>query len=42
MNIIIKDIEKRSFCPNSGPNEVTPNPDVPSKTGSDNNTEGNK
>ena len=42
MNIIIKDIEKRSFCPNSGPNEVTPNPDVHSKTGSDNNTEGNK
>ena len=31
-------MEKRSFYPNSGPNEVTPNPDVPSKTGSDNNT----
>lgn len=25
-------MEKRCFCPNSGPNEVTPNPDVPSKT----------
>ena len=35
-------MEKRSFCPNSGPNEVTPYPDVLSITGSDNNTDGKK